>query len=57
MALGAFVAGWVVDEFGPHSGFWVSVAAASLALAIVTLGQCVLGEGRGRVAEVRSEAG
>ncbi len=27
LALGAFVAGWAVDAFGPHNGFWVSVAA------------------------------
>jgi len=32
----------VVDSFGAHSGFWVSVAAASAALAIVGLGQRVL---------------
>ncbi|WP_454760949.1 MFS transporter [Caulobacter segnis] len=42
MALGAFVAGWVVDSFGAHNGFWVSIAAASAALAIVGLGQRVL---------------
>ena len=46
MALGAFVCGWVVDTFGPQSGFWVSVAAASLALLTVALGQRVLGEAR-----------
>ena len=46
MALGAFVSGWVVDSFGPRSGFWVSVAAASLALLTVTAGQRVLGEAR-----------
>jgi MFS family permease len=53
MALGAFVSGWVVDTFGARSGFWVSVGAASIALAIVTLGQRILGEARtdaGRVA-------
>jgi MFS family permease len=42
MALGAFVAGWVVDSFGAHNGFWVSIAAASAALTIVGLGQRVL---------------
>lgn len=42
MALGAFVAGWVVDSFGSQNGFWVSVAAAVLALLVVTLGQRVL---------------
>jgi MFS family permease len=46
MALGAFVSGLVVDAFGPRSGFWVSVVAASSALLIVTLGQRVLGESR-----------
>lgn len=46
MALGAFVSGWVVDSFGPRNGFWVSVAAASLALLTVTAGQRVLGEAR-----------
>jgi len=46
MALGAFVAGWVVDTFGAHNGFWVSVAAATLALLTVALGQRVLGEAR-----------
>jgi MFS family permease len=45
MALGAFVAGWVVDAFGPRSGFWVSVGAAGVALTIVVLGQRILGEG------------
>ena len=44
MALGAFVTGWVVDTFGPRSGFWVSAAAASLALLVVVLGQRILGE-------------
>jgi len=42
MALGAFVAGWVVDAFGARSGFWVSIVAASTALTIVALGQRVL---------------
>ena len=46
MALGAFVAGGVVDTFGARSGFWVSVAAAGVALLIVVLGQRVLSEGR-----------
>jgi MFS family permease len=46
MALGAFVAGWVVDRFGAQSGFWVSVIAASLALLIALFGQRVLGESR-----------
>ncbi len=46
MALGAFVAGWVVDSFGAQNGFWVSVGAAVLALLVVTLGQRELGGGR-----------
>jgi MFS family permease len=46
MALGAFVSGWVVDTFGPRSGFLVSVAAASLALLTVALGQRDLDETR-----------
>lgn len=43
MALGAFVAGWVVDSFGAQNGFWASVAAAVLALLVVALGQRALG--------------
>lgn len=43
MALGAFVAGWVVDTFGAQNGFWVSVAAAMLALLVTALGQRALG--------------
>jgi MFS family permease len=39
MALGAFVAGWVVDGFGARSGFLVSVGAAIAALLIITVGQ------------------
>ena len=31
MALGAFVTGWVVDNFGAQNGFWVSIAAAGAA--------------------------
>lgn len=51
MALGAFVAGWVVDTFGARSGFWVSVAAAAIALLIALLGQRILGEGRNDCSE------
>lgn len=43
MALGAFVAGWVVDKFGAQNGFWVSVAAAVIALLVTALGQRALG--------------
>jgi MFS family permease len=39
MALGAFVAGWVVDTFGAQNGFWVSVISAAMSLLIVLLGQ------------------
>jgi predicted MFS family arabinose efflux permease len=39
MALGAFFAGWVVDTYGARNGFWVSVAGAIAALAVVALGQ------------------
>lgn len=42
MALGAFVAGWAVDTFGPHNGFWVSVAACFGAVLTVALGQRTL---------------
>jgi MFS family permease len=42
MAAGAFVSGWVVDTFGARNGFWVSVAAAAIALSIVALGQRTL---------------
>ena len=33
MAIGSFASGWVIDEFGASSGFWVSVAAGGVALA------------------------
>ena len=39
MALGAFAAGWVVDNFGAQNGFWVSVMAGTVALLTVLLGQ------------------
>lgn len=39
MALGAFVAGWAVDTFGPHHGFWVSVVAGASATLTIALGQ------------------
>ncbi|WP_374657083.1 MFS transporter [Phenylobacterium sp.] len=58
MALGAFVSGLVVDAFGPRSGFWVSVVAASSALSIVALGQRVLRQARvdaGRAEPVPAE--
>jgi predicted MFS family arabinose efflux permease len=39
MALGAFASGWVIDNFGAHNGFWVSVAAGTVSLLTVLLGQ------------------
>jgi len=42
MALGSFAAGWVVDVLGAQSGFLVSVAAGTIALAIVLAGQRAL---------------
>jgi MFS family permease len=42
MALGAFVAGWAVDNFGAQNGFWVSVAAGIGALLTISLGQRAL---------------
>ncbi|CUX37268.1 MFS transporter [Agrobacterium deltaense] len=48
MALGAFVSGWVIDNFGPDNGFWVSVAASLSTVAIIALGQRSLSGDRGR---------
>ena len=45
MALGSFAAGWMVDNFGPQNGCWVSVAAGAIALATVLAGQCLLATG------------
>jgi MFS family permease len=42
MALGAFVTGWVVDTYGPQNGFWVSVAAGTITVLIIALGQRTL---------------
>lgn len=39
VAFGSSVSGWVIDTFGAHNGFWVSVASGALALAIALLGQ------------------
>ena len=47
MALGSFVSGWVVDTYGPHNGFWVSVIAGVAAFLTVLFGQRTL-SGRGR---------
>ncbi len=48
MALGAFLSGWVIDNFGPDNGFWVSVAASLSTVAIITLGQRSLSGDRER---------
>jgi len=56
MALGAFVTGWVVDSFGAQNGFWVSVAAAVLALLVTLLGQRALGGGHDAGEEAVSPA-
>ncbi|WP_027686282.1 MFS transporter [Rhizobium leguminosarum] len=42
MALGAFVSGWVVDSYGPQSGFWVSAAAGAATVLIIAIGQRTL---------------
>lgn len=42
MALGAFVSGWVVDNFGATNSFWVTVAASLMGVAVVALGQSSL---------------
>lgn len=42
MALGSFVTGWVVDNFGAANGFWVSIAAGLISLTTVVLGQRAL---------------
>lgn len=39
MALGAFVAGWVVDVYGSRNGFWVSVVAGTASFLTVLFGQ------------------
>lgn len=49
MAVGSFSAGYVVDAFGPASGFWVSVVAGVMALAAAALGYRLLAEGTHRI--------
>jgi len=49
MAFGAFVAGWVVDNFGAANGFWVSVVASLSAAVVVALGQASLSGARDAV--------
>jgi MFS family permease len=46
MALGAFLAGWVVDNFGAQNGFWLSVAAGAAEVVTIALGQKTLAGGR-----------
>ena len=46
MALGSFAAGLTIDAFGARNGFWVSVAAGTIALSTVLVGQRVLGAAR-----------
>ncbi|WP_426240433.1 MFS transporter [Pararhizobium sp. DWP1-1-3] len=46
MALGAFLAGWVVDSFGAQNGFWLSVAAGVAVVVTIGLGQKTLAGGR-----------
>lgn len=48
MALGAFVSGWVVDNYGAQNGFWVSVAAGAATVLTVVLGQTSLAGERRR---------
>ncbi|MDW5315551.1 MFS transporter [Rhizobium sp. PL01] len=46
MALGAFLAGWVVDNFGAQNGFWLSVAAGVAVVITIALGQKTLAGGK-----------
>ena len=57
MALGAFVAGWVVDNYGAQNGFWVSVTAGTIAFVIVLLGQKTLaGETESEISQAAPQA-
>ncbi len=42
MAIGSFASGWVIDQYGAGSGFWVSVAAGGVAFLVALLGQSSL---------------
>ncbi|UXT51123.1 MFS transporter [Agrobacterium tumefaciens] len=55
MALGAFVSGWVIDNFGPTNGFWMSVAASLSTVAIIGFGQRSL-SGEQRLSGTKSVA-
>lgn len=37
-AIGSFASGWVIDQYGASSGFWVSVAAGGVALVTALFG-------------------
>lgn len=37
-AAGSALSGWVVDSYGPSSGFWVAVGGGATALAVVLVG-------------------
>lgn len=54
MAMGAFVAGWVIDTFGAYNGFWVSVAMGAAAFTTVLAGQSVLGRGAASSADTQA---
>jgi MFS family permease len=43
MALGSAAAGWVVDSWGADNGFWVSIAAGTIAFLTILFGQRALG--------------
>ncbi|MGY4396887.1 MFS family permease [Sphingomonas sp. UYAg733] len=56
MALGSFATGLVVDKFGAYNGFWVSVAAGTIALIIVLLGQKSLAGDQRKIAPLPQSA-
>ncbi|WP_119392779.1 MFS transporter [Taklimakanibacter lacteus] len=57
MALGSFTSGYVIDAYGPASGFWVSLAAGITAFTAATLGYPLLaGKGRRNFAPVAAPA-
>ena len=44
MAIGSIGSGYVIDAFGAQNGFWISVGAGLLAIAIVVLGDDAFAE-------------
>lgn len=56
MALGSAVAGWIVDSYGPDSGFWASVVAGTVAFLTVLLGQRALATPTGKAPAERLAA-